>query len=460
MTCPWNGETLGQLYPSRQEELAEAIGHASRAFVEWSATPIKDRVQPLFRFKTLVEAHMGELAELVSRENGKTIPEASAGIQRGLEVVEFACALPNLAAAEILEVSSGVDCYMRRLPLGIVAGVTPFNFPAMVPMWMFPIAIVCGNCFILKPSEQVPLTPLRLGDLLRDAGLPDGVFQVLQGDRQTVEALLDHPEIQALGFVGSTAAARAVHQRGTLAGKRVLALGGAKNHLVLLPDAEPAVTAKNVVASAVGCAGQRCMAASVLIAVGDSGHLVEAIQAEMASVAPGRDLGPVISAPAKERILSYIDSAEREGARILLDGRRASVVGQENGHWLGPTLIDQLSPASACAREEIFGPVLSVLRVDSLEEAIAIENASSYGNAASIYTTSAAAARYFEQRAQAGMVGVNIGVPVPREPFSFGGWNESKFGIGDITGRDAIDFWTKKRKVTVKWSARQSNWMS
>ncbi len=457
---PLDGATLGGVSPASAAVVDEVVAAAAAAFRSWSQTPIKDRVQPLYRFKHLVEQRLPELAAEVSRENGKTLDEAAAGIQRGLEVVEYACALPNLMASEILEVSSGVDCFSRRLPLGVVAGVTPFNFPAMVPMWMFPIALACGNTFVLKPSELVPFTPLRLGELLREAGLPDGVFNVVQGNRTTVEALLDHPRVAALAFVGSTPAARAVYLRGIQNQKRMLTLGGAKNHLVVVPDADPAVTAKNVASSALGCAGQRCMAASVLIAVGASDHVVDAIQSEMARWIPGRDLGPVITASARERITGYIDLAEHEGARVRLDGRQASVPGKEQGFYVGPTLLDQLRPESACARQEIFGPVLSVLRVATLEEALAIENASPYGNAASIFTTNGAVARHFESHAHAGMVGINIGVPVPREPFGFGGWNDSKFGVGDITGRDAIGFWTQSRKTTVKWTARQNNWMS
>ena len=457
---PLDGAPLGEISPANQPAVDEIVQSAAAAFVRWSQVPIKERVQPLFRFKHLVEQHLPELAAEVSRENGKTLDEASAGIQRGLEVVEYACALPNLLASEILEVSSGVDCFSRRLPLGVVAGVTPFNFPAMVPMWMFPLAIACGNTFVLKPSELVPFTPLRLAELLRDAGLPDGVFNVVQGNRTTVEALLDHPQIAALAFVGSTPAARAVYLRGVQNQKRMLTLGGAKNHLVVVPDADPAVTAKNVTSSATGCAGQRCMAASVLIAVGNSDHILDAIQDEMSRLVPGRDLGPVITHQARNRITGYIDQAEREGAKLRLDGRNVRVAGCENGFYVGPTLLDHLRPESDCARHEIFGPVLSILRVPTLDDALAIENASPYGNAASIFTTNGAVARHFENRAHAGMVGINIGVPVPREPFGFGGWNDSKFGVGDITGRDAIGFWTKARKTTVKWSPRQSNWMS
>jgi len=457
---PLDGSAIGRLFPASAGQSEAAVAAAEAASAAWAAVPLKERVQPLYRFKQLVERDFGALAEGISRENGKTVDEAVAGLQRGLEVVEFACALPSLMASEILEVSSGVDCFVRRLPLGVVAGITPFNFPAMVPMWMFPIAIACGNAFILKPSERVPFTPVRLGALLREAGLPDGVFNVLQGDRTAVEVLLDDPRVQAAAFVGSTPAARAVHRQGTLRGKRMLALGGAKNHLIVVPDADPLLTARNVTSSATGCAGQRCMAASVLIAVGDSDAVVDAIEREMAALRPGTDIGPVISAEARDRIRGYIDLAEREGARVRLDGREARVAGRDGGFYVGPTLLDGLDRRSACVRDEIFGPVLSVLRVKTLDEALAIENQSPYGNAASIFTRSGAVARYFESRANAGMVGINVGVPVPREPFGFGGWNESKFGIGDITGRDAIPFWTRARKTTLKWAAVQGNWMS
>ena len=408
VVSPLDGSVLGRLHPASTAQVDAVVAAAASAAPAWAATPVKDRVQPLYRFKQLVERDLESLADGITRENGKTPGEAAAGLQRGLEVVEFACALPHLMASEILEVSRGVDCHLRRLPLGVVAGITPFNFPAMVPMWMFPMAIACGNTFVLKPSERVPFTPVRLAALLREAGLPDGVFNVVQGDRTTVGALLEDPRIEAVAFVGSTPAARAVHQQGTQRNKRVLALGGAKNHLVLMPDADPDVTALNVAASATGCAGQRCMAASVLIAVGDCDDLVDAVERAMGSLRPGVELGPVISAEARDRILSYIRLAEDEGARVRLDGRGVRVPGREGGFYVGPTLLDGLGRQSRCVQEEIFGPVLSVLRVRSLDEALAIENASPYGNAASIFTTSGSAARHFEARAQSGMVGVNI----------------------------------------------------
>jgi malonate-semialdehyde dehydrogenase (acetylating)/methylmalonate-semialdehyde dehydrogenase len=460
LVSPVDGEGLGELYPAGAAEVETVVAAAARAYPEWSALPVKERVQVFFRFKQRMEAALPELAAGISRENGKLPAEATAELLRGLEVVEFACALPTLLAGELLEVSSGVDCFTRRLPLGVVAGITPFNFPAMVPMWMFPIAIACGNTFVLKPSDAVPFTPVRLAELLQESGLPDGVFNVLQGDRGTVEAVLDHPQVRAAAFVGSTPAARAVFLRGTQHGKRVLSLGGAKNHVVVMPDADPEVTARNVTASATGCAGQRCMAASVLVAVGDCDRILDAIHDEMARLRPGIDMGPVISRTARDRIVGYIQRAEADGAWVRLDGRGAAVPGREQGFYVGPTLIDRVRPDASCARQEIFGPVLTVLRVGTLEEALLIENSSPYGNAASVYTSSGAVARHFESRVQAGMVGINVGVPVPREPFSFGGWNESRFGAGDITGRDAIGFWTQTRKTTVKWGARQGNWMS
>ncbi|QDT38254.1 CoA-acylating methylmalonate-semialdehyde dehydrogenase [Stratiformator vulcanicus] len=461
VTSPLDGSALGTLVAATADDVDRAVATASEAFKLWGATPLKDRVQPLFRFKQLVEENIDELAAIVTAENGKTIAESEAGIRKGLEVVEYATSLPSLMRGGLLEVSRGVDCFERRDPLGVVAGITPFNFPAMVPMWMYPIAIACGNTFILKPSEQVPLTQLRMAELFKDAGLPDGVFNVVQGDRGTVEALLDHEGIAAAAFVGSTKVAKAVYDRGSNAGKRVLALGGAKNHLVVVPDADPDITARNVVSSATGCAGQRCMAASVLITVGDCDSILDKIAETMDRIVPGENMGAIINSAAKERIEGYISRAESDGATLKLDGRGATVAGKEGGHYVGATLIEGVDREHPAACDEIFGPVLTVLRVDTLDEALEIENSNPYGNAASIYTTSGATARYFEERASAGMIGINIGVPVPREPFSFGGWNDSKFGAGDITGDDGFAFWSKRKKITEKWSASGAkNWMS
>ena len=460
LQSPVDGSPLGVVHAADAGLVDRAVRTAQQAFLAWSAVPVKDRVQVLFRFKSLVERHLDELAHQVTAENGKTLPESAAGIQRGVEIVEYAVGLPQLLAGDHLEVSSGVDCYTRRFPLGVVAGITPFNFPAMVPMWMFPMAIACGNSFILKPSEQTPFTPVLLADLLTDAGLPSGVFNVVQGDRESVEALLDHPGVSAAAFVGSTPVARAVYHRGIDSNKRMLTLGGAKNHLIVMPDADPFATARNVVASAVGCAGQRCMAASVLVAVGDCEPILRAVEQEMRCLACGSEVGAIISAEAKDRIESYIARAVAGGATLRLDGRGQSPPGREQGNYVGPTLIDGITVEDECANDEIFGPVLSILRVGSLDEALAIENANPYGNAACIFTSSGATARLFEMRAEAGMIGVNIGVPVPRDPFGFGGWNASKFGQGDITGHEAIAFWMKTKKITAKWTAPSTSWMS
>jgi malonate-semialdehyde dehydrogenase (acetylating)/methylmalonate-semialdehyde dehydrogenase len=448
---PWDGLKIGEVQAADKAAVDRVVNTATAAAAAWGQATVKDRVQVLFRFKALVERDMKSLSELVSRENGKTLGEAEAELRKGLEVVEYATALPQELAGSVLEVSGGVDCRTLRQPLGVVAGVTPFNFPAMVPMWMFPIALGCGNAFILKPSDQVPLTPLRLAELLEEAGLPKGVFQVAQGGKETVEALLEHSGIQALAFVGSTPVAKAVYQRGIAAGKRVLALGGAKNHLVVMPDADPDLTPSNIVASAMGCAGQRCMAASVLVAIKGSDAVLDRMVDEARKVRTGIDIGAVISAAAKDRIHAHIDRAEKEGAELRLDGRNPDVPGKKGGFYVGPTVLDRIPQGAACVSDEIFGPVLSVLRVEDLDQALALVNASPYGNAASIYTRSGGAARYFSKQANAGMVGVNIGVPVPREPFSFGGWNASKFGLGDITGEEAIHFWTKLKKITEKW---------
>jgi malonate-semialdehyde dehydrogenase (acetylating) / methylmalonate-semialdehyde dehydrogenase len=337
----------------------------------------------------------------------------------------------------------------------------PFNFPAMVPNWTIPNAIALGNCMILKPSEKVPLCSARLAEMLKEAGLPDGVFNIVNGDSEIVQAICDHPHIEAVSFVGSTNVAKVVYQRATQHFKRALALGGAKNHLMVLPDAKPDMTAQNVAASMSGCAGQRCMAASAMVAVGDVDHIIDKICTEARKIIPGENLGAVISKESKERIEKYITEAEQQGARILVDGRNAKVKGKENGNYVGPTVIDYVKPEMAVAREEIFGPVISIMRTNTVDEALAIENANPYGNAAAVFTQNGGMARYIIDKASAGMIGVNVGVPVPREPFSFGGWNESKFGVGDITGKSSIEFWTKLKKSTTKWNPEAGvNWMS
>ncbi len=460
-TSPWDDHPLAAIASTSPAVVNEAVSAAATAFTEWGRRSVKERVEPLFRFKQRVEANLSELAALVSRESGKTPAEGEAGLRRGLEVVEYATSAPALLVGETLEVSTEVECSSRRYPLGVVAGITPFNFPAMVPLWMFPLALACGNTFVHKPSEHASLTPLRLAELLHDAGLPAGCFTVLQGDRSTVEALLDHPDIAAAAFVGSTPAARAVHLRGSAAGKRVLALGGAKNHLILLPDAPVAATARGIVSSAFGCAGQRCMAGSVVLAVGDCDALIEAIVEDAKRLRPGVDLGAIVSPHAFTRIQGYLDRAAKRGLTFRLDGRNVRAADFPSGRFLGPTILDHAAPGDECACEEIFGPVLTIVRVRDLPEALAIENRSPYGNAASLFTRDGAAAAHFEQHANAGMLGINVGVPVPREPFGFGGWNASRFGQGDITAKDALSFWTKTRKTTRRWDTSGArNWMS
>ena len=345
--------------------------------------------------------------------------------------------------------------------MGVVASIVPFNFPAMVPNWTLPNAIALGNCMIMKPSEKVPLSCGRLAELLKEAGLPDGVFNIVHGDVEIVNAICDHPDIEAVSFVGSTKIAKIVYQRATSNFKRCLALGGAKNHLLVLPDAIPGMTAQNVAASMSGCAGQRCMAASAMIGVGDVDDIINKICDEARKIIPGENLGPVINKESQIRIEQYITDAENDGATILVDGRNTIVKGKENGTYIGPTVIDHVKPEMSVATEEIFGPVISIIRTKTVDEALAIENANPYGNAASVFTQNGGMARYIIDRASAGMIGVNVGVPVPREPFSFGGWNESKFGVGDITGKSSIEFWTKLKKSTTKWNADAGvNWMS
>jgi len=458
---PIDGTLLSTVPMSTKEDLNVAVEAAAKAFPAWSKTPIKERVQVFFRYKILLEKHLKELAELCSEENGKTYGESVAEIEKCIELTEFATSLPQLVTGEVLEVSRGVECRTEHVALGVVASIVPFNFPAMVPNWTLPNAIALGNCMIIKPSEKVPLCCGRLAELLKEAGLPDGVFTIVHGDVEIVEAICDHPKIEAVSFVGSTKVAKIVYQRATSNYKRCLALGGAKNHLMVLPDAIPGMTAQNVAASMSGCAGQRCMAASAMIGVGNIDAIVEKICEEARKIVPGENLGAVINKASQERIERFISEAERDGAKILVDGRNPKVPGKENGTYVGPTVIDYVTPQMSVATEEIFGPVISIMRTNTVDEALAIENANPYGNAASVFTQSGAMARYIIDKASAGMIGVNVGVPVPREPFSFGGWNESKFGVGDITGKSSIEFWTKLKKSTTKWNAEAGvNWMS
>jgi malonate-semialdehyde dehydrogenase (acetylating)/methylmalonate-semialdehyde dehydrogenase len=455
---PRHGFIMSSVPMCGADEVAAAVAAAERAVGAWRDLPIRDRAQVMYRLRELMRANFDELSWLVSHENGKTYEEARAEVDKAIECVEFGCSLPNMAAGDLLDVSRGVSCQVVYEPIGVVAGITPFNFPMMVPLWMMPQALVGGNAFVLKPSENVPLSSMRLAELLAEAGLPAGIFSVVHGGREVVEALCDHPGIGAVGFVGSTRVAKMVYARGAAAGKRMLCLGGAKNHLFVVPDADPALTADNVVASFTGCAGQRCMAASVLLAIGDVDPILDAIVERARKIKLGADLGAITSPQALERIRGYVDRAEAAGVKVRLDGRNQ---GPSSGYWMGPTILDGVDPSMPAAREEIFGPVLSVVRVATVEEALRIENANPYGNAAAVYTQSGDVARKIMGRVSAGMCGVNVGVPVPREPFGFGGWNDSAFGAGNITGWDGYRFFTRQRKVTTKWALQtDQTWMS
>lgn len=449
---PLDGSVISKVVLSGREELDKAVESAQLAFPGWSDKTLKERVQVFFHFRRLLEENIDSLTDLVVLENGKTYDEAKAEVLKGIELCEFACSLPQLINDEIQEVSKGVECRTSHVPVGIVASITPFNFPHMVPLWTIPNAIALGNCLILKPSEQTPISAIRIGELLKEAGLPDGVLNVVHGDKEIVESICDHPDIDAVSFVGSTKVAKIVYQRSTSNLKRCVALGGAKNHLIVLPDAQLDMTAANIAASMTGCAGQRCMAASAMVAVGKTDHIIDRICDEAKKIKVGENLGAVITKAAKERIEGYINEAESQGAKVLVDGRNATVKGKEGGYYVGPTVIDFVRPNMKIAKEEVFGPVLSIMRTNDIDEAISIENSSSYGNASSVFTQNGMMADYVMDRVSAGMVGVNIGVPVPREPFSFGGWNESRFGVNDITGKSSISFWTKLKKRTTKWN--------
>ncbi|MEP7264631.1 MAG: CoA-acylating methylmalonate-semialdehyde dehydrogenase [Bacteroidota bacterium] len=458
---PLNGKVISTVPLSTATDLDDAVKSAKEAFTSWSLMPIKERVQIFYRYKTLLEKNVRELAMLVHEENGKTLDEAIAEVEKSIELTEFACSLPQLISGELLEVSRGVECRVEHKPLGVVASIAPFNFPHMVPHWTIPNAIALGNCMILKPSEQVPVSSNRIAEMLKEAGLPDGVFNIVNGDREIVEAICDHPDIDAVSFVGSTKVAKIVYRRSTSNLKRCTSLGGAKNHLIVMPDAHPDMTASNVTASMSGCAGQRCMAASAMVGVGNVDMIIQKICDEAKKIIPGKNLGSVISQAAKDRIEKYIADAEAAGAKVLVDGRNCKVEGSENGFYVGPTVIDFVTPDMAIAKEEVFGPVLAIIRAKNIDDALEIENSSEYGNAASVFTQSGSIARQVMDRASAGMIGVNIGVPVPREPFSFGGWNESKFGVNDITGKSSIEFWTRLKKTSVKWNPEaKTNWMS
>jgi len=456
---PASGVQQAEVVLASSGDVEAAVATAREAFGEWSQSSLSARSKVLFNFRELVNARIGELAEVITGEHGKVLSDARGEVQRGLEVVEFACGIPTLVKGEYSDqVSTGVDVFSFREPLGVVAGITPFNFPIMVPMWMHPVAIACGNTFVLKPSERDPSVSLMVAQLWAEAGLPDGVFTVLQGDREAVDGLLDHPDVAAVSFVGSTPIARYIHERGSANGKRVQALGGAKNHAVVLPDADLEFAADHLVAAAYGSAGERCMAISAAVAVGDAGDaLVEVVAAKAAGVTvgdgrdPASEMGPVITAGAKDRIVGLIGSGADQGATVAVDGRGLVVEGLEDGFFVGPTLIDHVSTDMDVYTEEIFGPVLSVVRVDTVQEAIALINANPYGNGTAIFTSSGQAARTFQRGVQVGMIGINVPIPVPMAYYSFGGWKDSLFGDKHVHGPEGVSFYTRAKVVTSRW---------
>ncbi len=462
IVSPYTGNVVGKVPLCGANEVTEIVAKATPAAAAWRKVPLKERTQLLFHFRDLVLANKERLGNLAAVESGKTVAEGVAGVLKGVEILEFALSLQNLDRGDSMDVSRGVKCETVREPLGVVAGISPFNFPAMVPMWLFPTAVTLGNAFVLKPSEKVPMSACVLGELMIEAGYPAGVFSIVHGEREAVEGVVDDPGIKAVGFVGSTKVAKIVYERAASHGKRSLCLGGAKNHLILVPDANPKVAIDGVVSSFIGCAGQRCMAASVLVAVGDCDELIKKITERAKAIELGRDMGALIDPAASERLAEAIALAESDGAKIVLDGRTvANPVGYEGGNWLAPTIIDNAKGDHDCATRELFGPVLTIVHVDSLQEALAFEQKNPYGNATSVFTSSGAVAQYVCDNATSGMVGVNIGVPVPREPFSFGGNKDSRFGVGDMTGMGGLELWSYTKKVTTKWELQSdATWMS
>lgn len=456
---PALGQVARQVLLASDADVSRAVASAAAAQPAWGALAPQRRARVLFRMKDLVERHSADIARLITREHGKTFPDAQGEVQRGLEVIEFACGIPQLLKGQYSDhVGGGIANWSQRMPLGVVAGITPFNFPFMVPMWMAPVALACGNSFILKPSERDPSPSLLTAELFRDAGLPDGVFNVLQGDRIAVDALLEHPDVRAVSFVGSTPIARHIYETAAKHGKRAQALGGAKNHMVVMPDADLDQAADALIGAAYGSAGERCMAISVAVAVGDiADALVEAvrIRAQKLNIgdgeADGTDMGPVVTAAHRERIVSLIDAGVAEGAQLVLDGRRHTVAGREQGFFLGATLFDRVTPAMRIWQEEIFGPVLCVVRAANLADAIALVNSHQYGNGVSLYTRDGAAAREFGQRIEAGMVGINVPIPVPMAWHSFGGWKQSLFGDLHAYGEESVRFYTRYKSIMQRW---------
>jgi malonate-semialdehyde dehydrogenase (acetylating)/methylmalonate-semialdehyde dehydrogenase len=451
---PATGGQQAQVLLAERADVDAAVAAARTAFESWKEVSVVRRSRIMFAFRNLVEQHLDDLARIVASEHGKVVEDAKGEVIRGMEVAEFACGIPQLLKGEYSDqVSTGVDSFSFRQPLGVCAGITPFNFPVMVPMWMHPMAIATGNTFVLKPSERDPSASNFIAELYAEAGLPDGVLNVVHGDKVAVDAILDHPDVDAVSFVGSTPIARYVHERASASGKRVQALGGAKNHAVVLPDADLDFAADHLIAAGFGSAGQRCMAIAVAVAVGDAAEpLVERLRekAEAIKVGPGlepdSDMGPVVTAAARERIVGYIDGTT---ADVVVDGRELDVEG--DGFFVGPTLLDRVTPEMDAYRDEIFGPVLSVVRVDTLDEAIELINANSYANGTAIFTSSGEAARTFQRRIQVGMIGINVPIPVPMAFYSFGGWKSSLFGDTHVHGPEGVKFYTRGKVVTSRW---------
>ncbi len=459
VTNPATGEVVARLPYASATEVRRAVEAAAAALPAWAATTPISRARVMFRLKSLIESHMDELAALVSREHGKTIPDARGSITRGLEVVEFACGIPHLLKGEFTEaVGRGVDSYSMRQPVGVCAGITPFNFPAMIPLWMAPLAIACGNTFVLKPSEKDPSCPLRLAELFIEAGAPDGVFNVVNGDKEAVDALLTDPDVAAVSFVGSTPVAEYVYATGSAHGKRVQALGGAKNHMVVMPDADLDQAADALMGAAYGSAGERCMAVSVAVAVGGSAEpLIARLKPRVESLRVGpytdaeADMGPIVTKQARARIEGLVDSGVAQGADLVVDGRNYSLQGYENGYFMGGCLFDRVTADMDIYKEEIFGPVLSVMRAPDYEAALSLVRENPYGNGAAIFTRDGDAARDFAARANIGMIGVNVPIPVPVAYHSFGGWKSSKFGAANAHGMDGVRFYTQIKTVTARW---------
>jgi malonate-semialdehyde dehydrogenase (acetylating)/methylmalonate-semialdehyde dehydrogenase len=456
---PATGEVTGLVRLADAGTVDAAVDAARAAWPAWAETSALNRARVMFRFKELLDRHHDELARIITREHGKVVSDAKGEVQRGLEIVEFACGAPQLLKSQFSDnIGGGIDNYSLRQPLGVVAGITPFNFPCMVPMWMFPLALVCGNAFILKPSERDPSASLLIAELLKQAGLPDGVFSVVQGDKVAVDAILQHPGIAAVSFVGSTPIAEYIQQQGVAHGKRVQALGGAKNHMVVMPDADLDQAADALVGAAYGSAGERCMAISVGVAVGHiADELIEKLKPRIAKLRikdgmePDADMGPVVTAAHRQKILGYIDQGLKEGASLVLDGRKHAVAGREKGFFLGATLFDHARPDMTIYREEIFGPVLTMLRVPDFAAALDLVNSHEYGNGVACYTSDGGTAREFARRVQAGMVGINVPIPVPMAFHSFGGWKRSLFGDHHAYGEEAVRFYTRYKSVMQRW---------